>query len=242
VVDVEAAKKRNIPVTNIPTYGTSSVAQMTFAILLELCNHVHEHSSAVHQGDWVKCIDWCFWNHPLIELADKTMGIIGFGRIGQRVADIASALGMNVLGFDAYKSDQSQRRSFRWAELDELLRESDVVSLHCPLFPATQGIINKDNLSKMKRTAVLINTSRGPLVVDADLTEALNQGIIGGAGLDVLSVEPPKADNPLLGAKNCVITPHISWATKEARARLMDIAVDNLRAFLAGNPINVVNK
>ncbi|MCX5831668.1 MAG: D-2-hydroxyacid dehydrogenase [Deltaproteobacteria bacterium] len=242
VVDVEAAKKRNIPVTNIPTYGTSSVAQMTFAILLELCNHVHDHSSAVHRGDWVKCIDWCFWNHPLIELADKTMGIIGFGRIGQRVADIATALGMNVLGFDAYKSDQSLRRNFRWAELDELLRESDVVSLHCPLFPATQGIINKDNLSKMKRTAFLINTSRGPLVVDEDLTEALNKGIIAGAGLDVLSVEPPQADNPLLGAKNCVITPHIAWATKEARARLMDVAVDNLKAFLAGNPVNVVNK
>jgi glycerate dehydrogenase len=242
VVDVEAAKKRNIPVANIPTYGTSSVAQMTFAILLELCNHVHDHSIEVHKGNWTRCEDWCFWKYPLIELADKTMGIIGFGRIGQKVADIATALGMNVLGCDTCKSDQSRRNNFRWAELDELLRESDVVSLHCPLFPATQGIINKDNLSKMKKTAFLINTSRGPLVVDEDLTEALNRGIIAGAGLDVLSVEPPKADNPLLSAKNCVITPHISWATKEARARLMDIAVDNLKAFLEGNPVNVVNK
>jgi glycerate dehydrogenase len=241
VVDVEAAKKRNISVANIPTYGTASVAQMTFAILLELCNHVHDHSSAVHKGDWTRSMDWCFWNYPLIELADKTMGIIGFGRIGRRVADIATAMGMNVLGFDAYKGDQSGLKNFRWAELDGLLRESDIVSLHCPLSPATQGIINKDTLRKMKKTAFLINTSRGPLVVDEDLTEALNMGIIAGAGLDVLSVEPPKADNPLLGAKNCIITPHISWATKEARTRLMDIAVDNLKAFLEGNPVNVIN-
>lgn len=242
IVDIDAAKKRNIPVANIPTYGTSSVAQMTFAILLEMCNHVHDHNSAVHKGEWTRSLDWCFWNYPLIELADKTMGIIGFGRIGQKVADVATALGMNLLGCDDYKSDQSRRKNFRWAELDELLRESDVVSLHCPLFPATQGIINKNNLSKMKKTAFLINTSRGPLVVAEDLTEALNKGIIAGAGLDVLSVEPPQADNPLFSAKNCIITPHISWATKEARSRLMDVAVDNLKAFLGGNPVNIVNK
>ena len=241
VVDIEAAKKRNIVVTNIPTYGTTSVTQMTFALLLELCQHVQAHSTAVHQGDWVNCKDFCFWNFPLIELAGKTIGIIGFGRIGQQVADVAAAFGMKVIGFDNYKSDQSHRRNFQWAKLDELLRESDVVSLHCPLFTATKGIINKESIKKMKKTALLINTSRGPLVVDEDLTEALNNGIIAGAGLDVLSVEPPKADNPLLCAKNCIITPHISWATKEARVRLMDIAADNLKAFLNGNPVNVVN-
>ncbi len=242
IVDTEAAKKRNIIVSNIPTYGTYSVAQMTFALLLEMTQHVQEHSDAVHNGDWTNCKDFCFWNYPLIELAGKTMGIIGFGRIGQQVADIAAAFGMNIIGFDSFKTDQSNRKNFKWAELDELLAESDFVSLHCPLFPSTKGIINKDSLKKMKKSAFLINTSRGPLIVDEDLAAALNNGVIAGAGLDVLSVEPPKADNPLFSAKNCLITPHISWATKEARARLMDIAVDNLKAFLAGKPENVVNK
>ena len=241
VVDVEAAKKRNITVTNIPAYGTMSVAQMSFALLLELCNHVQEHSDAVHNGDWTHCEDFCFWKHPLIELADKTMGIIGFGRIGQQVADIAAAFGMNVIAYDISKSCQSHRKNFKWAELDELLREADVVSLHCPLFPGTKGIINTNSLSKMKKSAFLINTSRGHLVVDEDLAEALNNGVIAGAGLDVLSVEPPNEDNPLLKARNCIITPHIAWATKEARARLMNIAADNLKAFLEGEPVNVVN-
>lgn len=242
VVDVEAAKKYNIVVTNIPTYGTKSVAQMTFSLLLEMTQHVQHHSDAVHNGEWTSCRDFCFWKYPLIELEGKTMGIIGFGRIGQSVADVAQAFGMNVLGYDIIKSDQSGRKNFKWAELDQLLGESDVVSLHCPLFPQTKGIINKENLNKMKRSAFLINTSRGPLIVDQDLSDALNNGVIAGAGLDVLSVEPPKADNPLLTAKNCFITPHIAWATKEARARLMDIAADNLEAFLGGNPVNVVNK
>jgi glycerate dehydrogenase len=241
VVDIEAARLRNITVTNIPTYGTFSVAQMTFAILLELCNHVQEHSNAVHKGHWTNSKDFCFWNYPLIELSGKTMGIIGFGRIGQKVAEIAAAFGMNVLAYDVVKNSQLRQDNFKWAELDVLLAESDVVSLHCPLFPATKGIINKDSLNKMKKTAFLINTSRGPLIVDEDLSAALNNGIIAGAGLDVLSEEPPKAENPLLEAKNCLITPHISWATKDARARLLDIAVDNLKSFIAGKPVNVVN-
>lgn len=242
VVDTEAAKKRNIIVTNIPTYGTKSVAQMTFALLLEMTQHVQHHSDMVHDGEWTKCRDFCFWKYPLIELDGKTIGIIGFGRIGQAVADVAEAFGMKVIGYDNYKSDQTGRKNFKWAELDELLSESDVVSLHCPLFPETKGIINKESLGKMKNTAFLINTSRGPLIVDEDLANALNSGVIAGAALDVLSVEPPKADNPLLKAKNCYVTPHISWATKEARARLMDIAADNLEAFLSGSPVNVVNK
>ena len=242
VVDTDAAKKRDITVTNIPTYGTSSVAQMTFALLLELCHHVQDHSNAVHEGDWTNCKDFCFWNHPLIELSGKTMGIIGFGRIGQNVADIAVAFGMKVLGYDQHRSDQSGRENFQWADLYELLTQSDVVSLHCPLFTETQGIINQKTIGKMKKSAFLINTSRGPLIDDDVLAQALNDGVIAGAALDVLSVEPPKADNSLLKAKNCLITPHISWATLEARARLMEIAVDNLCAFLGGNPKNVVNK
>ncbi len=242
IIDTEAAKLQRIIVTNIPTYGTGSVAQMTFALILELCLHVQDHSNAVHKGDWAKSRDFCFWNYPLIELADKTIGIIGFGRIGQMVADIATVFGMKVIGHDSHKSDQSHRKNFQWAELDEIFEKSDVVSLHCPLFPSTKGIINKDNLKKMKKSSFLINTSRGPLIVDEDLADALNNGVIEGAALDVLSVEPPKDDNPLLTAQNCIITPHISWATKEARTRLMDIAVDNLRCFLEGIDINVVNK
>lgn len=242
VVDIESAKKRNIVVTNIPTYGTGSVAQMTFALILELCQHVQEHSKAVHDGDWMNSQDFCFWNYPLIELSNKTIGIIGFGRIGQQVGDVAEAFGMNVLAFDSFKSDQTNRKNFRWVELDELFKESDILSLHCPLFPDTKGIINKNNLSKMKKSAFLINTSRGPLVIDEDLAEALNTEMIAGAGLDVLSVEPPNADNPLLSAKKCFITPHISWATLEARSRLMNTAVYNLKAFIEKNPINVVNK
>ena len=242
VVDLEAAAKRNIVVTNIPAYGTRSVAQMTFALLLEMTQRVQWHSDAVFQGEWTRNRDFCFWRYPLIELEGKTLGIIGFGRIGQAVADVASAFGMSVIGYSRSRNDQSHRTNFRWAELDELLSESDVVSLHCPLFSETKGIINKKSLRKMKKTALLVNTSRGPLVVDEDLAEALNQDIIAGAALDVLSEEPPKENNPLLKAKNCIITPHIAWATREARERLMNIAVENLKSFLAGAPVNVVNK
>jgi glycerate dehydrogenase len=241
VVDVAAAKERKIVVTNIPTYGTKSVAQMVFALLLEMTQHVQEHSAAVYNGEWTRCRDFCFWKYPLVELAGKTMGIVGFGRIGQTTADLATAFGMKVIGFDRYQSDQSHRKNFKWAGLDELLAQADVVSLHCPLFPETKGMINRKTLKLMKPTALLINTSRGPLVVEEDLAEALNQELIAGAALDVLAVEPPQANNPLLAAKHCLITPHIAWATREARARLMAIAVDNLKAFLAGNPVNVVN-
>ncbi len=242
VVDIEAAKKKGVPVTNIPTYGTASVAQMVFALILELCQHVASHSDAVMKGDWTNSKDFCFWNHPLIELKDKTIGIIGFGRIGQQTASIAQAFGMNVIAYDKYQSDQSSRVGFKWASsIEELLKESDIVSLHCPLFPDTEGIINKESISHMKRTAFLINTSRGPLINDNDLAYALNNDLIAGAGLDVLSKEPP-GDNPLFNTKNCLITPHIAWATKEARSRLMDTAVSNLKAFLSGSPVNVVNK
>ena len=242
VVDVDYAKQRGIVVANVPGYGTASVVQMTFALLLELCQHVKSHSDSVRKGDWAASPDFCYWNHPLIELAGKTIGIIGFGDIGQKVADIATAFGMNVLGFSRTKTDQTHRKNFRWANLDELLQESDVVSVHCPLFPETQGMINKDSLLKMKRSAFFLNTSRGPLMVDQDLADALNEGIIAGAGIDVLSVEPPSKDNPLFTAKNCLITPHIAWATKEARARLMGIAENNLSSFLNNKPINIVNK
>ena len=242
VVDVDYAKTRGIAVANVPGYGTASVVQMTFALLLELCQHVQSHSDSVRQGDWAASPDFCYWNYPLIELEGKTIGIIGFGSIGQKVADIATAFGMNIIGFSRTRSDQSHRKNFKWAELNDLLKESDVVSVHCPLFPETQGIINKDSLRLMKRTAFFLNTSRGPLMVDQDLADALNEGIIAGAGIDVLSVEPPSADNPLFKAKNCLITPHIAWATKEARSRLMGIAENNLSSFLNQKPINIVNK
>lgn len=242
VVDVDYAKTRSIAVANVPGYGTASVVQMTFALLLELCQHVQSHSDSVRQGDWASSPDFCYWNYPLIELEGKSIGIIGFGSIGQKVADIATAFGMNIIGFSRTRSDQSHRKNFKWAELDDLLKESDVVSVHCPLFPETQGIINKDSLRLMKRTAFFLNTSRGPLMVDQDLADALNEGIIAGAGIDVLSVEPPSANNPLFKAKNCLITPHIAWATKEARSRLMGIAENNLSSFLNQKPINIVNK
>lgn len=240
VVDVKAAAARGVAVTNIPTYGTSSVAQMVFALLLELCHHVQLHSDAVRGGEWSASRDFCFWKTPLVELQGKTIGIVGFGRIGRQVAKIADAFGMRVLAQDKFQGPAPDLADFRWAELDELLAQSDVVSLHCPLFPDTAGLINQETLARMKPSAFLINTSRGGLIVDQDLSDALNRNQIAGAALDVLSVEPPPADNPLLKAKNILITPHISWATGEARARLMGIAVDNLKAYLAGKPVNVI--
>lgn len=242
VVDVDYAKQRGIPVANVPGYGTDSVVQMTFALLLELCQHVQSHSDSVFRGDWAASPDFCYWNYPLIELEGKTMGIIGFGSIGQKVADIATAFGMNVMAYSRSQSDQSHRKNFSWVGLHDLLTDSDVVSIHCPLFPETQGMINKETLKLMKKTAFFLNTSRGPLMVDQDLADALNAGVIAGAGIDVLSVEPPSENNPLFKAKNCLITPHIAWATKEARARLMGIAENNLSSFLNGNPVNIVNK
>lgn len=241
VVDIEAAKKHKVVVTNIPTYGTDSVAQMVFALLLELCIHVGEHNKAVQKGDWATNKDFCFWNYPLRELAGKTMGIIGYGRIGQRVSEIARAFGMQVAIYDLLKEERKESKDLQWVELPELLSNSDVISLHCPLTPNNQGIINNETLKLMKKSALLINTARGKLIVEEDLAEALNNGLIAGAGLDVLSVEPPQKGNPLLHATNCIITPHIAWATKEARSRLLQIALENLKAFLNGSPVNVVN-
>jgi glycerate dehydrogenase len=241
VVDVEAAKEHNIPVSNIPVYGTAAVAQMVFALLLEVCHHVAAHSDAVYAGDWTNNQDWCFWNYPLIELAGKTLGVIGFGRIGQNTAKIAGAFGMKVLAYDEYPNDAG-RELGEYVSLDELFANSDVIALHCPLFPSTQGMINKESIAKMKDGVILINNSRGPLVVEQDLADALNSGKVYAAGLDVVSTEPIKEDNPLLKAKNCIITPHISWAPKESRQRLMDLAADNLRSFVDGKPNNIVNE
>jgi len=242
VVDVDAARTLGIDVANVPGYGTASVVQLTFSLLFELCMHVQRHSDSVFNGDWVASVDFCYWNYPLIELESKTLGIIGFGSIGQKVADVASALGMNVIGYSRTQTDQMHRKNFKWASLNELLANADVVSIHCPLFPETQGLINKDTLKLMKKSAFLLNTSRGPIINEQDLADALNLGLIAGAGLDVLSVEPPSTTNPLLNAKNCLITPHIAWATKEARTRLLEIVEHNLSSYLEGNPINIVNK
>ena len=240
VVDIDAAHEKGITVTNIPTYGTDSVAQFAFAMLLEICHHVAHHSQAVHEGRWEKNPDWCFWDFPLVELAGKTMGIIGFGRIGKAVGRLANAFGMKVLAYDTYKDPSLETDKLRYAPLDELFKHSDVISLHCPLFPETQGIICRENIAKMKKGVILLNNSRGGLVVEQDLADALNAGQIAYAGVDVVSTEPIRGDNPLLKAKNCFITPHISWAPKESRARLMDIAVENLRAYISGKPVNVV--
>ena len=241
IVDIEAAKNSGIVVSNVPGYGTMSVVQLTFALLLELCHHVQRHSDAVMNGKWTKSTDFSFWDYPLIELAGKTIGIIGFGDIGKKVADAATAFGMNVIAFSRTQTDQSHRSNFRWVTKDQLFEEADVVSLHCPLTPQTEGIINKDSLKKMKSSAFLLNTSRGPLIVERDLADALNSGTIAGAGVDVLSTEPPSETNLLLGAKNCIITPHIAWATKEARERLMRVTLDNIVAFQNKKPVNVVN-
>lgn len=242
IVDIEAARERDIVVTNVPTYGTTAVAQMTFALLLELCHHVGEHSRAVHNGEWVENPDWSFWKYPLVELAGKSMGIIGYGRIGSEVGKIAKAFGMEVLAMASSPKPELETESLRFAPLDEILEKSDVISLHVPLFDSTKGMINKESIDKMKRNVMIINTSRGPLIVEEDLAEALNTGRIAGAALDVVSSEPIDPDNPLLKADNCILTPHIAWAPKESRKRLMDVAVKNLKEFLDGNPINVVNK
>jgi len=242
IVNTDAAKARGVIVTNVPGYGTTSVVQMTFALLLELCLHVQRHSDSVMDGKWSRSPDWCYWDFPLVELSAKTIGIIGFGRIGQQVGDVATAFGMNILASGRSKQAEPNRKNFKWVELPELLETSDVVSIHCPLTPETKELVNRKNLKLMKSSSFLLNTSRGPIVVDQDLADALNNDLIAGAGIDVLSVEPPAEDNPLFRAKNCIITPHIAWATKESRARLMDLTVNNLTAFLNGQPVNVVNK
>lgn len=241
VVDYAYAAKKGIPVTNVPGYGTDTVAQFTFALLLEICHHVAHHSEAVHAGRWEQSPDFCFCDYPQIELAGKTMGIIGFGRIGQKVGTIAKAFGMKVLAHSPHEY-ASGKAIGTYVNLDTLLAESDVISLHCPLFPETEGIINQATIAKMKDGVILLNNGRGPLVVEQDLADALNSGKIRAAAVDVVSAEPIKGDNPLLTAKNCFITPHIAWATKEARQRIMDCAVNNVKAFLSGAPENVVNQ
>ena len=241
VVDVACARERGIPVSNVPAYGTQAVAQFAIALLLEICAHVSHHSDAVHAGRWASAPDWTFWDYPLIELAGKTMGIVGFGRIGQATGRIAKALGMTVLASGS-RETEAGRAIAEYVDLDTLFAESDVIFLHCPLFPSTEGMINKESIAKMKDGVILVNNSRGQLVAEQDLADALNSGKIFAAALDVVSTEPIKADNPLLKAKNCIITPHISWAAREARQRIMDITVDNVRSYTEGDPKNVVNK
>ena len=240
VVDTQAAAERSIPVCNVPGYGTAAVAQMSIALLLEICCRAGHHDRAVHEGRWSGCIDYCFWDGTLVELAGKTMGIIGYGSIGRAAGEIAKALGMTVIATGPHPWGTGERPA-PYVSLEELLGRSDVVSLHCPLFPETKGIINKETIAKMKDGAILINTSRGPLLAERDVADALNSGKLYAAGVDVAETEPIPADSPLLTAKNCVITPHIAWAPLEARQRLMGIAVGNLRGFLAGSPENVVN-
>jgi glycerate dehydrogenase len=229
VIDIEAAKRKGIVVSNVPTYGTASVAQFVFALLLEVCHRVQLHSDAVRAGEWTAHPDWCFSKSPLMELEGKTMGIVGYGRIGRRTARIAEAFGMKVLAYD-----------LDHGRLEEVVRQSDVISLHVPLSPETREMINAQTLAMMKPAAILINTSRGPLVNESDLAGALNSGRIAAAAVDVLSTEPPAADNPLLSARNCLVTPHMAWATAEARRRLMDAVIENVAAFLDGQPKNVI--
>ena len=241
VVDIQAAREKSIEVCNIPTYGTMSVAQFATALLLELCHRVGRHSDDARSGTWANCVEFCYWLNPLTELDGKTLGLIGFGRIGQAFARIAQALGMKVVVFDKTIDKQLESDTLQYVTLDELYAHADVISLHCPLFDDNKGMINKGAIARMKPGVMLINTSRGPLINEQDLADALASGRVAGAGLDVLSCEPPKPDNPLLSAPNCIVTPHIAWATIEARKRLMRIAVDNVVAFKAGKPQNVVN-
>ena len=241
VIDYEYAREKGIPLSNVPDYGSAAVAQYAIALLLEICGRVGHHAQAVQQGRWAESGEWCFWDYPMIELAGKTMGIIGFGRIGRHVGKMARALGMDVIAFNRSRSPEGALIA-DYVELDELLRRSDVISLHCPLFPETREIINKDTIAKMKDGVIIINNSRGPLVAEQDLADALNSGKVYAAGLDVVSSEPISEDNPLLRAKNCIITPHISWASIESRRRIILSTAENIRAWLSGNPRNVVNK
>lgn len=241
VVDCAYAKEKGIAVANVPNYGTACVSQYSIALLLEICHHIGHHSESVHKGCWAGNADWCYWDYPLIELEGKTIGIIGFGRIGQAEGRIARAMGMRVLAFDIYPSDTG-REIAEYTDMDTLLAQADVVSLHCNLTQENTGMINKAAIAKMKDGVILINNARGQLIDEQDVADALNSGKMAAAGLDVVSTEPVRADNPLLGAKNCIITPHISWAPKESRQRIMDITAQNIRAFLSGQPVNIVNR
>lgn len=240
VVDCAACREKGIPVVNVPSYGTASVSQYSIALLLEICHHIGHHNEQVHQGKWASNADWCFWDHPLIELEGKTMGIIGFGRIGRAEGRIAKALGMEVLAHDIHPTEEG-RQIAAYVGLDELYARADVVTLHCNLTPENARMINKASIAKMKDGVILINNARGQLIAEQDVADALDSGKIAAAGLDVVDTEPIREDNPLLKARNCIITPHISWAPKESRQRIMDCAVSNIKAFLEGRPENVVN-
>lgn len=242
VVDTEAAKERGISVCNVPTYGTTAVAQFVFALLLEICHHPWDHNLSVKEGEWTMGKDFCFWNYPLFELGGKTMGIIGYGRIGQATGKLAQAFGMKVLAYDKYQNKDLESDTMKYVELNELYKNSDVISLHCPLFSDTKGIINKKSISKCRDGVIIINTSRGGLVKEKDMKNALEKGKVSNFAADVVSTEPIAMDNPLLKAPNTILTPHIAWAPKEARSRLLNTAIDNLAKFIEGNPQNVVNK
>ena len=239
VVDIACARERGIPVCNVPAYGTASVSQYAIALLLEACHPIGHHSDAVHAGRWASCPDWCFWDYPLIELEHKTIGIIGFGRIGQSTGRIAKALGMRVLAYDVFPTDAG-RAVGEYVELDTLLAASDVIALHCNLTPENEKIICRENIAKMKDGVILVNNARGQLVAEQDLADALNSGKVAAAALDVVSTEPIRSDNPLLQAKNCILTPHISWAPIESRQRILDCTIRNVRQFLSGTPENNV--
>lgn len=241
VVDIEEASIRGITVTNVPDYSSNTVAQFTMALLLEMCHHIGDHNNNVHNGEWIESKDFSFWNYPLIELAGKTMGIIGFGKIGKATTKLAQAFGLNILVYNRTVYKDFENEHLKFVSLTELFENSDIISLHCPLTPETENIINQDNIKKMKNGVMLINTSRGHLIDEKDLAKALKLKKISQAALDVISKEPMKKDSPLLNVKNCIITPHIAWASKEARMRLMKTASDNLESFLKGSPINVVN-
>ncbi|MCD8196384.1 MAG: D-2-hydroxyacid dehydrogenase [Lachnospiraceae bacterium] len=241
VVDYEYAKAKGIPVQNVPVYGTDNVSQYAVSLLMEICSHIGAHSDSVHAGEWASNADWCYWHYPMIEVSGKTAGIIGLGRIGTNTAKILRAMNVRVIAYDSFQSETGKAVA-EYVELDELLAESDFIFLHCPLFPSTEGIINKDTIAKMKDGVIIINNSRGPLVVEQDLYEALESGKVAAAAVDVVSTEPIKADNVLLKAKNCIITPHISWATKDARERIMNTTAENIKSVIDGTPVNVVNK
>lgn len=240
VVDIHAARNRNIPVCNVPAYSTAAVSQFTFALLLELCHRIGHHDQTVHDGKWTACPDFCYWDTPQMELAGKTIGIIGFGRIGQAVGRIAKAMGMEVLAYSRSRRSEGEKIA-EYVDLETLLHSSDIISLHCPLFPETEKLINARAIEKMKDGAILLNTARGQVIDEAAVADALKTGKLRGAAMDVVSEEPIRADNPLLSAPNCIITPHMAWAPMETRQRILDITVENIRGFLSNNPINVVN-
>ncbi len=240
VVDCAACRERGIPVCNVPDYGTAAVAQFTFSLLLELCNRVGLHSDAVHNAEWTNCPDFCFWKTPQMELAGKTLGIIGFGRIGRAVGRIAKAMGMEVIAYNRSRHPEGEAIG-RYVDLDTILMESDIISLHCPLTAENAGLINKESITKMKDGAILLNTARGGLLNEQDVTDALRSGKLKAAAVDVVSYEPIKKDNPLLTAPNCIITPHMAWAPIESRQRILDCTVSSIQAFLNGSPINTVN-